>query len=75
MASPELRNELAQHSEVLAQKREVIVVNKIDLDPDGERLAKLRDHLGPDIVPISAAAGQGIRPLIELLWQKVKAKP
>jgi GTP-binding protein len=69
-----IRNELAQHSEVLAQKPEVIVVNKIDLDPDGERLAKLRAHLGEDIIPISAATGQGLRPLIELLWQKVKGQ-
>ena len=70
-----IRNELARHSEVLAQKPEVIVANKIDLDPDGEKLAHLRDRLGPNIVPISAATGQGIRPLIELLWQQVKAKP
>jgi GTP-binding protein len=70
-----IRNELAQHSEVLARKPEVIVVNKIDLDPAGEKLAQLRTHLGPDIVPISAATGEGIRPLIELLWQKVKARP
>jgi GTP-binding protein len=70
-----IRNELAQHSEVLARKPEVIVVNKIDLDPDGERLAKLRDHLGSHIVPISAATGQGIRTLVELLWQKVRVEP
>ncbi len=70
-----IRNELAQHSEVLARKPEVIVVNKIDLDPDGERLNKLRAQLGSDIVPISAATGEGIRPLVELLWQKVRAKP
>jgi GTP-binding protein len=69
-----IRNELAQHSEVLAEKPEVIVVNKIDLDPDGQRLTQLRDHLGPDIVPISAATGQGIRPLIEHLWQKIKGR-
>jgi GTPase len=69
-----IRNELAQHSEVLARKPEVIVVNKIDLDPDGEKLAELREHLGPDIMPVSAATGQGIRPLIELLWQKVKGQ-
>jgi GTPase len=69
-----IRNELAQHSEVLARKPEVIVVNKVDLDPDGEKLAQLRKQLGDDLVPVSAATGQGIRPLIEQLWQKVKGK-
>jgi GTP-binding protein len=66
-----IRSELARYSEVLARKEEVIVVNKIDLDSDGTRLADLRDRLMRDLVPISAATGQGVRELTELLWQKV----
>jgi GTP-binding protein len=68
-----IRNELAQYSETLAGKEEVVVANKIDLDPDGTRLEDLRARLGQDIVPISAATGQGIKELAELLWQKVKS--
>jgi len=68
-----IRNELAQHSVALAQKQEVIVANKIDLDPDGARIEDLRSRLSPDIVPISAATGRGIRELAELLWRKVKS--
>jgi GTPase len=67
-----IRAELERHSQVLAEKPEVIVANKIDLDPDGENLAHVRDMLGEDIPAISAATGQGIKELTELLWQKVK---
>jgi len=69
-----IRKELAQHSEVLAQKDEVVVANKIDLDPDGSRLKDLQDRLDRDVVPISAATGQGVRELSELLWQKIKER-
>jgi GTPase len=68
-----IRKELAQYSETLAQKEEVIVANKIDLDPDGSRIADLRSRLSHDIAPISAATGQGIKELTELLWQKIKS--
>ena len=69
-----IRKELAQHSEALAEKQEVLVANKIDLDPDGTRIEDLRQRLSPDIVPISAATGQGIKELTELLWRKVRGQ-
>jgi GTP-binding protein len=69
-----IRNELAQYSETLAHKEEVIAANKIDLDPDGTLLEDLRSRLGEDIMPISAATGQGIKELTELLWQKIKSR-
>jgi len=68
-----IRKELAQHSETLAQKQEVLVANKIDLDPDGSLIKDLRERLGQDLMPISAATGQGIKELTELLWQKIKS--
>jgi GTP-binding protein len=69
-----IRNELAQHSETLAQKGEVIVCNKTDLDPDGSRLRQLREALGSDIAAVSAATGQGLKDLSELLWQRIKSR-
>ena len=69
-----IRGELAGHSEALAQKDEVVVANKIDLDPDGSRLKDLQDRLDREIIPISAATGQGIRDLTELLWRKVRGQ-
>ena len=67
-----IRNELKQHSKVLAQKQEIIVANKIDLDSDGKIVKVLRKKLPQPIHPISAVTGSGIKELTELLWQKVK---
>jgi GTP-binding protein len=69
-----IRAELERHSDVLADKLEIIVASKSDLDPEGERLTHIRRRLGPDIPAISAATGQGIKELTELLWQKVKKR-
>jgi len=67
-----IRNELENYSKALAQKQEVIVANKIDLDPDGEVINDLRNEFQQTIHPISAVTGSGIKELSELLWQKVK---
>ena len=67
-----IRTELAKHSTALPQKQEIIVANKIDLDPDGKILEDLRKKLKQDLHPISAVTGQGVKELTELLWQKVK---
>ena len=67
-----IRRELEQYSKALAQKTEIIVANKIDLDPDGEMVKDLRNKLNKIIYPISAVTGEGIKELTELLWQKVK---
>ncbi len=67
-----IRSELEQYSKALAAKTEVIVANKIDLDPNGETVAHLKEKLSREVYPISAVTGQGIRELCERLWQKVK---
>ncbi len=67
-----IRHELEQYSKALAKKHEVIIVNKTDLDPNGEILEELRKKLKKEINPISAVTGSGIKELSELLWQKVK---
>jgi len=67
-----IRNELEQYSEVLAQKQEVIVANKTDLDPDGEIAEDLEKKLNTKVYSISAVTGQGIKELTELLWRMVR---
>ncbi len=67
-----IRSELEQYSKALAAKSEIIIANKIDLEPDGEIVAHLKEKLNSEVYPISAVTGQGIRELRELLWQKVK---
>jgi len=67
-----IRGELEKHSKALAKKQEVIVANKIDLDPEGKALKDLGRRLKQPLHPISAVTGQGIKELSELLWQKIK---
>jgi GTP-binding protein len=67
-----IRSELEQHSKALAQKHEIIVANKIDLDPDGKIVKELTEKLQQPVRPISAVTGTGIKELTELLWQKTK---
>ncbi len=67
-----IRNELARYSKALTKKPEIIVANKIDIDPDGKIVEELRKKLNKKIYPISAVTGAGIKELSEFLWQKVK---
>lgn len=67
-----IRTELTRYSRALAQKPELVVANKIDLDPEGEKLAELEKKLKKAVIPISAVTGTGLKELNESLWQKVK---
>ena len=73
-----IRGELDFHSHVLTAKLELVVLNKVDLDPDGtvagviaERL-KERYSLPFSPMTISAVSGAGITELKEVLWKMVK---
>ncbi|MCK4292770.1 MAG: Obg family GTPase CgtA, partial [Planctomycetes bacterium] len=67
-----IRTELEKHSKILAQKQQIIIANKIDLDPEGKIAKDLEKRLNKTVYPISAVTGKGIKELSELLWQKVK---
>ncbi|MHC4638086.1 MAG: GTPase ObgE [Planctomycetota bacterium] len=66
-----IRNELEQHSSVLAQKDEIIVANKIDLDPENEIVKQLEEKLKKEIIAVSAVTGNGLSRLSDILWQKI----
>ncbi len=75
-----IRGELDFHSHVLTAKPELVVLNKVDLDPDGtvagvtaERLKK-KYQLPFSPMTISAVTGAGITELKEVLWKMVKGK-
>jgi len=67
-----IRKELKLYSKALAEKQEVIVANKIDLDPDGKIVKELKKKLRKKVYPVSAVTGAGVKELTEILWQKVK---
>src|SRR3989339_2038792 len=62
-----IRKELEQYSASLAKKKEIIVINKIDLDSDGVKVAALKKRLRKKIHPASAVTGEGMKNLIEVL--------
>ena len=67
-----IRSELENYSKTLAQKQEIIVANKIDLDPDGNIVKELTEKLQQPVHPISAVTGSGTKELSELLWRNIK---
>jgi GTPase len=69
-----IRGELEAFSPTLAEKREVIAVNKMDLATDDAPLAGLIEKLPDDreIFAISAATRQGVEPLLEELWRMLR---
>jgi GTP-binding protein len=65
-----IRSELEAFSPELAQKREVIAANKMDLATDDSAVDRLRGLLtDKQILPISGATHRGLPQLLEILWQ------
>jgi GTPase len=70
-----IRNELQMHSELLAEKEEVVVLNKVDLDPDGDYAQDIIDRLNKKgVLKISAVTGNGIAEMNEKLWSIIKGR-
>ena len=60
--------------ERLADKPVIVAANKIDALDDPARLERLRAHLqerGVPLYAVSAAAGDGLGPLLEAIWRDV----
>ncbi len=69
-----IRKELLAYSKELGKKKEIIVINKIDLDPDGEILKKIKKKFKKKIFVISAVTGKGIKELCEALHKLVQSE-
>ncbi len=73
-----IRRELAEYSQALAEKPEIVVAAKMDI-PDAEvGLEMLRAELckkGLDVYPISAVTGQGVKALVHAVNEKLKSIP
>ncbi|HBQ65120.1 MAG TPA: GTPase CgtA [Clostridiales bacterium] len=70
--------ELREYSPLLAEKPQIIVANKMDL-PDGQAYYPLFEEemirKGYEVVPVSAATGQGLNKLVYLASQKLDTLP
>jgi len=70
-----IRGELASYSEALAEKTEIVALNKCDaltVEEIEEKKAALEAASGADIYPISAAAQQGITPVLRTLLNVIR---
>lgn len=75
-----IRNELFEYSPALAEKPEIIAINKLDLLGGSEsaqtavELLRSALRLGADerVYPISAATGEGTAVLMEACWQTLQ---
>lgn len=78
-----IRKELFDYSPVLAEKDEIVALNKLDLLPEEERegaVRRLRSRLNlgaeTPCMGISGATGAGVRELLDAAWKLVElAKP
>jgi GTP-binding protein len=73
-----IRRELEAFSPALAEKREIVAANKMDLAIDDSALDRLRRQLpGKEIFAISGVSRQGVEDLLEVLWkilQQIKSE-
>ncbi|MEM9415613.1 MAG: GTPase ObgE [Planctomycetota bacterium] len=73
-----IRNELAQHSQALASKPEVVVLSKADLlgGPEDHAVAAemIGKELGVQVLTMSAATGEGIPQVLEACWGLLDGK-
>jgi GTP-binding protein len=65
-----IRKELEAFSPALAEKREIVAANKMDLAIDDEAINHLRGELKEkEVFAISGVSRQGVEDLLEVLWK------
>ena len=69
-----IREELEKYSPALAEKREIVVANKMDLTEAREHFEPFQSALGTEVLPVSAVTGQGMEDLTEAVWRQLQAE-
>lgn len=70
-----INNELALYSEKLAKRPQLVVANKMDLPEGKENFAKLAEYVkakGYEIMPASAATGEGLQEVMYKAFEMVQ---
>lgn len=71
-----INNELAQYSERLARRKQLVVANKMDLPEAQENFGRLKEYVeakGYKITKASAATGEGLRELMFQAYELLEA--
>ena len=67
-----INNELSKYSETLAQKSQIVVLNKIDLPGTQEKVYAFKTALNTiQVLTLSAATGTGVKELVKVLSSKL----
>ena len=67
-----IRRELEQYSSLLAEKPEIIVATKTDLDSTHDKLKAFREAIDGEVIEISSVTGFQIDKLSEHLWRQAQ---
>lgn len=75
----QINQELAQYSDKLPDKPQIVVGNKIDLIPeDDEQVLRFKKHVeekGCTFYPMSAATGIGVKDILNAAWHELEQLP
>jgi len=69
-----IRHELALYDAQLEQRPEIVVVSKSELPGADEVRHKLSEHLGRDVLGMSAVTGQGLDKLLNAITRQLEAQ-
>jgi len=67
-----IRKELSLYSPMLADKPEILVASKMDLDPQEEKLREFESAVGKEVIPVCSVTGKNLQTLLERLWQETR---
>ena len=74
-----INQELLRYSPVLAERPQIIIANKVDsLDREAVNVDEFEEFVrenGWELLYISAATGEGLREMIELVWDRLQDLP
>jgi GTP-binding protein len=73
-----VNNELSLYDPLLAQKPQIVVVNKVDLSEVREKMERTRADftgIGVKVQFVSAATGEGVRALMKVAYELLKKMP
>ena len=67
--------ELSQYSEKLSKRKQLVVANKMDIPEGQENFERVKEYVeakGYEIMPVSAATGEGLKELVYKAAQMIK---